>query len=151
MLGANALAFALIARRGRWTDRLAILVLIGAIVIEELVDGLYWGGWRIGVAITNLVLFLVLWILAELGNRWWLVFASGFQLIIVLTHLIPLLRPGYLVDTGVAIRLLLWGLLSITFFVGALEAWAADRFAREGNPCPDPRLQKPVEPGSRYS
>ena len=90
-----------------------------------------WGSWRAGSASLDLLLFLGLWWAAERTDRWWLVLVAGFQLLAVATHLIPLVQPGFMYWTGTTIRLVIWGLISISFFIGAWEVRAAARFARE--------------------
>ena len=132
LYAANALGLAAIVRLGGKEDRIAALLFVVAIAVTPWADGILLGNWRLGAALVDLALLLGFWILAERYERWWLVMATGFQLIAVITFLVPWLMPGaYFMWTGVTIRLAVWVLLSVTFFVGAWESWAARRFAKE--------------------
>lgn len=120
-------------RFGEWEERAVAVMVVALLVLVRLVEPFQIGSWRAGVAGLE-VCFLIatLW-LAYARDRWWLTALAGFQLISVLTHVIPLLAYGrHFVWTAVTIRLEVWLLICITFFVGAWEAWAARRFAREG-------------------
>ena len=134
LLAANLVALALIFRTGDVWERLAVILVTAAIFVTPLVEHFHLGNARVAVAAVDVILFLGLWFLAERAERWWLTAAAGFQLISVGTFAIPWIIPDtFLVWTGVTIRLLAWGLISITLFVGAWESWAARRFAREAN------------------
>lgn len=139
LLLANLAAMAPLAWRGRSGDRTAIAVVVLYIIVGEVVESIMWGSWRAGSAFLDLVLFLSLWWIAERTDRWWLVLAAGFQLLVVATHLIPLIQPGFHYWTGTTVRLVIWGLMSISFFIGAWEVQAAARFAREERPDADLR------------
>lgn len=116
---------------GGWPERaIAVLMLIN-ILITPFVEPYQIGDWRAGVALLELVVFLVMWAALEIKGRWWLTAAAGFQLIIVVSHLASL-TGTYFTWTVVSARLGAAALLSLTFFIGAWEAWAARRFAREG-------------------
>ena len=134
LLAANLFAFALILRHGETWDRLAVLMLVAAIIATPLVQDIHLGNSRVGVAAVDVGLFLSLWVLSERADRWWLTAAAGFQLISIGTFLIPWIIPDtYLVRTGVTVRLLAWGLVSIALLFGAWETWAARRFAKEAS------------------
>ena len=131
LLLANLLAMAPLAWRGTLHDRSAVAAVLLYVAAGEVLETVMWGSWRAGSAGLDLLLFLSLWWAAERSDRWWLILVAGFQLLAVATHLIPLVQPGFLYWTGTTIRLVVWGLMSISFFVGAWEVWAANRFARE--------------------
>ncbi|MFT4955400.1 MAG: hypothetical protein ACI8U3_001788 [Brevundimonas sp.] len=133
LLAAGALALVLLFLIGDWGERAASVVYLVAIIVTPLVDDLHIQNWRYGVAGVEVAVLVAIWILAEVRERWWLTAAAGFQLIAVLTFVIPwIMPPGfYFVWTEVSIRHAVWLLLVLTFFAGAMEAWAARRFARE--------------------
>jgi hypothetical protein len=131
LLAANVLALGPLVWRGGLPDRAAVLSVALYIVAGEFLESVMWGDWRVGSASLDLALLLCLWWLTLRADRWWLVLVTGFQLIAVGTHLIPLVKPGYFFWTGTTIRLVIWGFISISFIVGAWEVWAARRFARE--------------------
>lgn len=134
LLAANLVALALILRSGDVWERIAAVLLIAAIFATPLVQDIHLGNSRVAVAAVDVALFLGLWFLSERADRWWLTAAAGFQLISVGTFMIPWIMPDtFLVWTGVTIRLLAWGLVSITLILGAWESWAARGFAQEAN------------------
>lgn len=129
---ANLAAFALLIWRGGWAERLGVALLLIVIISEPLLVGVQIGYWRVGLLGVNLALFFGLWALSERFDRWWLVLVAGFQLIIVVSHLVPLVNDRLYTVALIGIRMGVWALISITLFIGAWEAWAADRLAREG-------------------
>lgn len=135
LLAIGVLALILILWLGDWGERAASLVYLVAIAVTPLVDHLHLQNWRYGVAGVEVGVLIIVWVLAEVRDRWWLTAAAGFQLIAVLTFVIPwIMPPGhYFVWTEVAIRHAVWLLLVLTFFAGAWESRAAQRFAREAN------------------
>ena len=128
----NAIAFALMLWRGGWPERVAVALLVVSILAEPLVVPIQLNTWRVGVAGLNGGLCVALWVLSFRADRWWLILAAGVQFIVVLTHVIPWLSPGQWSWTGATIRLVLWCLLSLIFYLAAWEGWAAKRFALEG-------------------
>ena len=134
LLLANLAAMVPLAWRGNAFDRFGVVIVILYVIVGEVVEAIMWGSWRAGSASLDLVLFLGLWWAAERTDRWWLILVAGFQLLAVATHLIPLVQPGFMYWTGTTIRLVIWGLMSISFFIGAWEVRAAARFAREERP-----------------
>lgn len=132
LLAANLVAFGLMLWRGDWPELIAAPLIAVAIFVEPLLYPIQIGTWRLGSGLLNLVLFLVLWVLSERADRWWLVFAAAIQLIIFITNLMPLMTGDFTTHTGVAIRSGLWVGISLTFFASVWEAGAARRFAREG-------------------
>ncbi|QDH72080.1 hypothetical protein [Brevundimonas sp. M20] len=118
---------------GGWEERLVGVLVLALLVLVPLLEPLQIGTWRAGIAALELVFLIAILWLTYARDRWWLTALAGFQLISVLTHLVPLLADGrHFVWTAVTIRMEVWLLICITFFVGAWEAWAARRFAREG-------------------
>lgn len=139
LLVLNAMGLGLMLWRGGWPERIAAMLLIAAVLVEPLVIGVTYGTWRIGIASLNLALLIGLGVLAFRAHRWWLIPAVGIQLVIVLTHLLPLLTYSLGTWTGATMRLALWATLSLLFFAAAWEGWAAKRFAQEGGHELNPR------------
>lgn len=120
-------------RFGAWEERLIGVMVLALLVLVRVVEPIKIDSWRAGVAGLELAFLLVILWLVYTRDRWWLTALAGFQLISVLTHLVPLLAYGkHFIWTAVTIRLEVWLLICISFFAGAWEAWAARRFAREG-------------------
>lgn len=131
MLAANLLAFGLMWRAGEAPERWGVALVLCSFVLVMLAQDVRIGSWKVGVGGVNLLLFLALWFLAERWARWWLIALSGFQLIILLTHLLPLINQANLLNTGVIARKLVWVGVSIVFFFAAWEGGAAKRFRLE--------------------
>lgn len=120
-------------RFGGWEERAVGVMVLALLVLVRFVEPIQIGDWRAGVAGLEIAFLIAILALTYTRDRWWLTALAGFQLISVLTHIVPLLASGrHFVWTAVTIRLEVWLLICITFFVGAWEAWAARRFAREG-------------------
>lgn len=105
---------------------------VALLLLEPLAYSLRIGGWRVGLGLVNIALLIGLVWLAERWDRWWLVFVAAIQLLICLTFIMPLMTDDFSVRTGIAIRLGLWGFISLLLFAGAWEASAARRFALGG-------------------
>lgn len=131
-------------RFGAWEERLVGGMVIALLVLVHLVEPFQIGTWRAGVAGLELAFLVAVWTLVYLRDRWWLTALTGLQLISVLTHVAALAGPHHFVWTAVTVRLGVWILICLTFFVGAWEAWADRRFAREGH-LNDPVHNQPVE------
>lgn len=129
----NLLALGLLVRHGELPDRLVAIMVTACMVVEPMVDHITIGTWRVGVGALNLFQFLVIWAMAERADRWWLVLLGSLQMLIVSTHLMPLISPDYFTRTGVYLRQGLWGLISILLFVAVWECRAATRFEREND------------------
>ncbi len=127
LLGATLLGLALLALNGGRYERIAVAALAVYMVVVPLATPIRIENWRVGVAALEVVLFVLLWWLAERSNRWWLTAAAGFQLIAVLSFSIPFIAPGALVLTGVAARFGAWVLITICLFVGVVEVRAGRR------------------------
>lgn len=120
-------------RFGGWEERVVGGLVLALLVLVRVMEPIQIGAWRVGVAGLEVAFLIAILWLTYARDRWWLTALAGFQLISVLTHVMPLLAAGrYFVWTAVTIRLEVWLLICITFFVGAWEAWAARRFALEG-------------------
>lgn len=117
----------LLLRFGGRPERAAVLLVAVSLLLEPFAQGVTLNTWRIGTAGLNLALLAGFWVMAEKWDRWWLVLASSLQLIVVLTHLMPVMAPEFGVNTGVTIRLLMWTMIVVSMFGGAWEA-AADRY-----------------------
>lgn len=132
LLAANVIALGLFLWRGQWPERIGAGLIAAAVVAEHFAQGLVVGTWRLGLLLVNLGLFSGLVYLSERWDRWWTVLAGAFQLVLVLTFLMPVMTSEFSNHTGVAIRLCLWAVISLILLAGAWEAQAARRFALEG-------------------
>lgn len=142
IIGVTLLGVLALWRFGAWEERLVGVVVIALLVLVHLVEPFQVGNWRAGVAGLELAFLIVVWVLVYHRDRWWLTALTGFQLISVLTHVTTLLAPHHFVWTAVTVRLGVWLLICVTFFAGAWEAWAARRYAREG------QVHEPLHPRS---
>lgn len=133
LLAANLIAVLLLTWRGDWPERLAALLVLALLALEPLAFSLKVEAWRVGGLLVNLGFLIGLVWLAERWDRWWLVFAAALQLLLFMTFIMPLMTDEFSVRTGISVRLGLWGGISLLLFAGAWEAWAARRFAQEGD------------------
>lgn len=130
MLLANLIGLGLILLRGEWIDRAAALALVMVVAMTSILQLLNVPGVLIWAACLDVVLFGVLWTLAERGGRWWIVAMAGFQLIAVIAYATPL-AWGRLQWALVTVNWSVWALNSLCVFFGVWEASLARRFARE--------------------
>lgn len=131
LYGFNALGFIALWRWGEWPERVAAAMTVVFIAVTPFVGQLHLGSWRVGVGLSDLALLIGFVILSERRGRWWLILASSAQLAVVVTHIVPMLVPGEFALAGYVLRLGFWLLISITFFIGAWEAWADRRYRLE--------------------
>jgi len=124
----NLAGLALLVWKGARVERYAAAMIAAYILLEPWLQPLQLSSWRVGLAGLNLALFVGLWRLSVRSTRWWLVLAAALQLLIVCTHLLPFLSSDLTIWTGVAVRLTLWTLISLTIFGGVWEAMADRRF-----------------------
>lgn len=132
ILAANFAAVVLLLWRGERPERIAAVMVLVLLVMEPLAYPFRINAWRAGGGLVNLAFLIGLVWLSERWDRWWLVFAAALQMLLCLTFMMPLMTNEFSVRTGVALRLGLWGGVSLFLFAGAWEAWAARRYAREG-------------------
>lgn len=126
----SALALMLLVISGGRIERIGALLFSVILLLTPLIDSYSIGGFRWAVALSSLGLFGALLWMSLKGDRWWLVFAAGCQLMAVSTHLIALLRIDSLQWTMVSIRWLSWLLMMSIALFGAWEGWSLTRIAR---------------------
>lgn len=69
--------------------------------------------------------FAILLVLALRCERWWLIGAAGFQLVVFSTHFAPLVIPQERIWPTVTLRLILWeGLMALCLFAVGESRWA---------------------------
>ncbi|EDX79154.1 hypothetical protein BBAL3_311 [Brevundimonas sp. BAL3] len=107
---------------GRRPERIAAGSVLAAFVATQMVTPLEISGWRVGVASVDVATFLALFWLTVRFDRWWLVAASGAQLVTVLTHALALAAPTLLLRTNVEVRWMLGVALLALLAVAPLEA-----------------------------
>lgn len=109
---------------GRQAERIAGVALLVAMVGTPFVDHLHVGEFRYGVAILAVGLFVTLIVLALRTDRWWLIAATGVQLLSIGLWAATLL--GDLQIWGaVTVRIVIWWQLMLLALFGIWEARAA--------------------------
>lgn len=127
---------------GRLAERIAGVALLVAMVGTPFVDHLHIGEFRYGVAILAVGLFATLIVLALRTDRWWLIAATGVQLLSIGLWAATLL--GDLQIWGaVTVRIVIWWQLMLLALFGIWEARAAP-YAR-----PSTSAGSKVRPGAK--
>lgn len=123
---------------GRLAERIAGVALLVAMVGTPFVDHLHIGEFRYGVAILAVGLFATLIVLALRTDRWWLIAATGVQLLSIGLWAATLL--GDLQIWGaVTVRIVIWWQLMLLALFGIWEARAAP-YARPST-SPGPKVR----------
>lgn len=139
LIASNTVACALLLWQGEKVEWKAVAMIVAATVCEALLGRWLIGTWSIGLAMTNLALFLGLWWLTERHDRWWTFLAASVQLVILASHLVPLISSGFRRWTLMTIQAGLWTTVSILLFLGVVEAWLARQYQASENSHDDSR------------
>ena len=113
--------------RGRRPERLyAVLLVAGSFATRFAQDIVNLGDPQLGILAVDVVLLAIFLAMAMTTDRWWLLFATAFQLVEVVTHAAMILDAGI---EGLAYMrgLAIWGYLSLlSLFVGVWLISGAD-------------------------
>ena len=116
---------ALLLWKGRTPERIFVVALFVLQWGTPLVDHLFIGHFRWGVATLSIGMFCLLVGLALRYDRWWLLLAAGAQLIAVSTHLAGIAGSDALLWSIVSTRMVVWFELLLLALFGVWEARAA--------------------------
>lgn len=125
---------ALLLWKGRTPERVVVVALFVLQWGTPLVDHLFIGNFRWGVAILSFAMFGLLAGLALRYDRWWLLLAAGAQLIAVSTHLAGIAGSDALLWSIVSTRMVVWFELLLLALFGVWEARAAPYAQTRSNP-----------------
>lgn len=128
---------ALLLWKGRTPERIVVVALFVLQFGTPLVDHLFVGQLRWGVAILSFAMFCLLTTLALIYDRWWLLLAAGAQLIAVSTHLAGLAGSDALLWSIVSTRMVVWFELMLLALFGVWEARNAPYAAFKSRRAPD--------------
>lgn len=120
-LAISIIALALLLAAGKTPERVAAATLTCLMFVSPYLtrEGPAWPALASGVTLAILV------ILALRYERWWLIGAAGFQLVIFSTHFAPLISPQQYIWPGITLRLILWGgLMALCLFAIGESRWA---------------------------
>lgn len=109
---------------GRFAERIAGTAFLADIVGTPLVDHLHIGELRYGVAILSLAVFATLTALSLRADRWWLIAATGVQLL-SLGLWVATMFGDLQVWGAVTVRIVIWVQLMLLALFGVWEARAA--------------------------
>lgn len=126
----SAVAVALLAVCGGRVERWGAVLFSAVLLLTPLIDSYSIGGVRWAVGLSSLSLFAILLWMALTRDRWWLVLATGCQLVALSTHAIALLRVDSLQWTLVSLRWFSWLFMMAIAIFGAWEGYALTRIAR---------------------
>ena len=80
----------------------------------------------VGHALVSGLALAILLVLALRYERWWLIGAAGFQLVVFSTHFAPLLMPQEQIWGAVTLRIVLWqALMALCLFGIGESRWAS--------------------------
>ncbi len=133
---------ALLLWKGRTPERIALVALVVLNWGTPLVDDLFIGDFRWGVAILSVSMFFLLVGLALRYDRWWLLLAAGAQLIAVSTHLAGIAGSDALLWSIVSTRMVVWFELLLLALFGVWEARAAPYAHTKSRPASIRALKK---------
>ncbi len=128
---------ALLLWKGRTPERIVVVALFVLQFGTPLVDHLFVGQLRWGVAILSFAMFCLLTTLALIYDRWWLLLAAGAQLIAVSTHLAGLAGSDALLWSIVSTRMVVWFELMLLALFGVWEARNAPYATFKSRRAPD--------------
>ncbi len=121
-------AFAL-WKGGRAESIVAVAYMAAWLITLIVEDRWHWGNTQWNVLAVDIALTVLLAWLAMTTGLNWLLFAAGFQLLGVVTHIAVIVDPGFLAKTYIW-GLIIWSYLAISAL--AVGAWIAWR-QREGS------------------
>jgi hypothetical protein len=128
LLVVSLAALAAPAAWGGRADRWGAAFLLADMLLSPLAQHLMIDDVRWGVALVDLGCAAGLVGLALRADRWWLLFAAGLQIAVVLTHFAAL-DPAFIYNwTAVTVRLATWIALLIVLLGGAYEAHVVRRY-----------------------
>jgi hypothetical protein len=120
-LAVSVIALVMLLAAGKTPERIAAATLTCLMFVSPYLtrEGPIWVASASGMTLAILV------VLALRYERWWLIGASGFQLVIFSTHFAPLISPQQYVWPGITLRLILWGgLMALCLFAIGESRWA---------------------------
>lgn len=131
LTGLTYVCLILLFWKGRTAERLAglglCLLQFGTLALDH--------GFRHGVAILSISVFVLLFGLMITYRRWWLIFAAGLQFVAVTTHIVTFQEPDTRMWANVTIRLIVWLLIMLIALFGVAEARCAP-YARDRRRAP---------------
>lgn len=117
-------ALALLFWQGQGPERLCVALIVAGILLTPVVDPVQAGNVRWVLALLDASLLAAFTIISLRNDRYWLIPLAGYQGIVVITHIVPLLRADFLVWTAITVRLMVWVAMMGTLVFGAYEARA---------------------------
>jgi len=133
LIGFSLIAIGLLFAGGRAPERLAAFAFLSALVGTPLVEGWRIMGLPMGVALLEIVLTVVLLWLSLASDRWWLLAATGVQIISPLSYLLAAGPLDIQVWAAVTVRIAVWALLMFIALFGLVEARRAPYAAPRGS------------------
>lgn len=117
----SVIALAILLAAGRTPERIAALTLFGLMLASPYLS-------RVGPfanALASALALAILVVLVLRYERWWLIGAAGFQLVVFSTHFAPLVLPQDRIWSTVTLRIILWGgLMALCIFAIGESRWA---------------------------
>lgn len=118
----SVIALAILLTVGKTPERIAA----GTLATLMFVSPYLTRQGPVGPAIASGVALAILVALVIRYERWWLIGAAGFQLVVFSTHFAPLLIPQQHIWPSITLRLVLWeGLMALCLFAVGECRWTS--------------------------
>ncbi len=118
---ASVMVLALMLAAGKTAERIAaatLIILMFSSPFLGLTD-------PVAHALASGLTLAILTFLALRYERWWLIGAAGFQLVVFSTHFAPLLIPQETIWGAATLRIVLWqGIIALCLFAIGESRWA---------------------------
>jgi hypothetical protein len=117
----SVIALVMLLAVGRTPERVAAVTLTGLMFASPFLSR----EGPVGHALVSGLALAILLVLALRYERWWLIGAAGFQLVVFSTHFAPLLIPQEKIWGAVTLRIVLWqALIALCLFGIGESRWA---------------------------
>lgn len=120
----NTIAGILILLHGTKEERTVVIVGVSYVLLPPLIFSYTVGAFRYGIFGLEIALLIALGYAALKNDRWWLIVASGAQLLTCLTHIVSFHDDLIYTWSAVTVRMGLWIVVSLFLLLGAWETWA---------------------------
>ena len=109
---------------GTKVERAIVAAIIAYISLPPLIYTFQIDTFRYGIFVLELALLSVFVVGGVRADRWWLILATGTQVIVCLTHIVGIKASIFYEWSAITLRLGLWALITLILLLGAWETWS---------------------------